>query len=438
MAWNLEASLQPVGSILSGVGTNVAVSGDTIAVAWCSALDVYTFAAGAWTGQRLASWSQVSVPGLALEGDTLALGVGEQVKVFSRTNGAWSGPQTLAPAAGPPSRFGSPLALHGPTLAVGQPGLSDNVGQVVLYDRVGGTWSAEAAVIASVPYTFPAECFADPADQDFGAALALTSYAGPAGAVDRLVVGKPGIGQTCNSSHDYRPGQAFVFERSGANQGPWTLATTLASQSPSAAARFGKSVAAAGDTVFVAGPGEVRAFRGSNGAWSTSYQDLEAGVGAALAFDGDTFAFTNGSDVDPWSYDDAQGDAWPASPVSPPDAPLALSVDGDRLAVGASASLLVYEWSFRLETSQWAFINPLAVLLGDQTFVRLTLPDPPPIEVVREQLASGVAAMSRAEQRRAVRALRATIAMLGVAARAIETGQRRDAPPPSLRTTPSR
>jgi murein DD-endopeptidase MepM/ murein hydrolase activator NlpD len=55
-----------------------------------------------------------------------------------------------------------------------------------------------------------------------------------------------------------------------------------------------------------------------------------------------------------------------------------------------------------------AAIDPLALLLGahSDAYVRLTLPDPPPIDVITAQVRAQVAAMSPAERRRALTRLR--------------------------------
>src|SRR3954454_2138166 len=147
--WSVDAVFGPVGPA-NGGASKVSVSGQTIAVAWPSALDVYTFAAGAWSAHRVLSSSGVRA--VALENDTLALGAAGQVKVFSRTNGVWSAPQTLVPPSPvSASGFGTALALRGDLLIAGDPALNDNVGQVIVFERVNGVWNAAPLPIASVP-----------------------------------------------------------------------------------------------------------------------------------------------------------------------------------------------------------------------------------------------------------------------------------------------
>ncbi len=60
-----------------------------------------------------------------------------------------------------------------------------------------------------------------------------------------------------------------------------------------------------------------------------------------------------------------------------------------------------------LDISEWRTIDPLALLLSGEVYVKLTLPDPPPIEVIRAQARELARTASKAEKRRALNRVRA-------------------------------
>jgi hypothetical protein len=60
--------------------------------------------------------------------------------------------------------------------------------------------------------------------------------------------------------------------------------------------------------------------------------------------------------------------------------------------------VLPYNWKGTF--GQYVAIDPLALLLSNEEYVRLTLPDPPPLEALRPRLVQAMRGMSRTERRR--------------------------------------
>jgi hypothetical protein len=426
MTWILDAVLQPAGPSGPLGSRKVSVSGQTIAVAWTSAVDVYTLAGGTWISQRIASGGDYWA--VALDGDTLAVGSPGSVQMFSRVAGVWTSTQTLPPPTPDlDTLFGTALALRGNVLAVGDQSLNDNVGQVAIYDRVGDSWLTPTALIASIPDQ--QECFVDPADQHFGAAVALTTLSVGGVQLDRLVVGKPGAGQNCAKYMEAHPGHAYLFERS--NFGPWTLQTTFASPQAQPGGRFGSAVVVEGDTIVVSGNGEVRGFQNVGGNWTPSLEQVGPDLDLPLAFDGLTLAFGTGVQLDPYALDSGGTFAAESTLGLAPNADLAcLAVDSKYLAAGdlSAPTVTVFRQGLASPASRfWAMINPLVLILGEQTFIRLTLPDPPPDGWIR-QLGAGIEALTPRERRTAAKTVAETIALLAdvhrLLAKEIDAGSR--------------
>lgn len=63
--------------------------------------------------------------------------------------------------------------------------------------------------------------------------------------------------------------------------------------------------------------------------------------------------------------------------------------------------------SWWLDLSEWRAIDPLALVLSGEVYVKLTLPDPPPIEVLRAQARAFAKSASAADKRRALTRARA-------------------------------
>ncbi len=60
--------------------------------------------------------------------------------------------------------------------------------------------------------------------------------------------------------------------------------------------------------------------------------------------------------------------------------------------------------------NNYTAIDPLALILRSDIYVRLTLPDPPPPEVLRENIREAVKGMSPEERTRALSHVRSVVA----------------------------
>jgi hypothetical protein len=415
--WTLETVLEPVGPLpKSGIG-KVAVAGKIIAVAWGSALDVYTRSGLQWKGQRVIENADC----LAVSCDGIHLAVASKVDVRVYRVGYDSSlnlQTTIQPTApiGPDTQFGAALRLHFGTLAIADPGFSDNVGRVEIYEEGTSVWAKyDHGTIGSIPDA--QECFATPADQHFGSAVAIT-YAMVGGKqIQRLVIGKPGAGQACQKVPPH-PGHVYVFERTGemTNASPWTLQATLEASPPKPSGAFGSRVAAVGDTIVVSETGKVTAFQRTDAGWQVAFEHSDAKLELPIGFDGDTLAFGKGSKLDPnLAESDGTFSAEPALDLPSSGGLTDVSVDGDLMAAvdktTNTVSVFTMHPYLNVKQKYWATINPMALVLGSH-FIPLTLPDPPLPYGLREQLRPGIDAMSRRERRTAARAIRTSIELL--------------------------
>ncbi|NIM43125.1 MAG: integrin [Hydrogenophaga sp.] len=268
---------------------------------------------------------------LSADGNTLAVGAtGERsrsadpldnsgsrngaVYVFSRSSGAWQQQAYLkAFNTGLYDQFGNSLALNanGDTLAIGAEAESSSgtdpydrslmaSGAVYVFSRSGSAWQLQAFLKAS------------PTDlQDFFGFRVALSASG-----DTLAVGAWGdSGQNDNLVFS---GAAYVFTRSG---GHWQQQAYLTASNPNARDRFGVSVAlsANGDTLAV----------GAEDERSRSTDPLDnGGVSNGAVY---VFSRSSGHWQQQAYLKAANTDAMDRFGTS-----LALSGDGDTLAVGAS------------------------------------------------------------------------------------------------------
>jgi hypothetical protein len=60
--------------------------------------------------------------------------------------------------------------------------------------------------------------------------------------------------------------------------------------------------------------------------------------------------------------------------------------------------VLPYNWKGIV--GRYTAVDPLALVLSNEVYVRLTLPDPPPLEVLRSQISDVLRTMTRAERSR--------------------------------------
>jgi hypothetical protein len=311
-------------------GSAVAMSGDTLVVAAAGedssatgvdgnqssnsagssgAVYVFTRSNDIWTQQAYIKASNTEAndgfgSSLALEGDTLVVGAagedssasgvdGNQaddsasaagaVYVFTRSGGIWS-QQAYIKASNPEEDdlFGSAVALHGNTLAVGAHYESSDAtgvngdqgnnsairsGAAYIFTRSGTTWSQQAYIKASNTGE----------DDNFGHSLALSQ--------DILVVGATGessnaTGVNGSQTNDLasNSGAAYVFTRNGTT---WSQQAYLKASNAQGGDQFGWAVALDGDSLAVSSYGEASNASGANG---DQTNDLTPYSGAVYLF----------------------------------------------------------------------------------------------------------------------------------------------------------
>ncbi|MGD9420460.1 MAG: hypothetical protein Q7R22_016100 [Verrucomicrobiota bacterium JB025] len=384
----------------AGLGSSIAMQGDTLAVgarsepnpSGSSAGAVYVFArsSGMWQLQsRLASDSTVASPyfalRLALDGDTLAVSstsdahtadtgtetsnVGS-VSVFTRDGDVWSRQQKLyAEDFASSDGFGTGLALQGDHLLVGSPNDSDgsgsgqsSIGSVYWFERSGDAWTQQSKIRSGVTRD----------SQRFGCSIAIDG--------DTAIIGAHTL-----ISSNYYAGRAFVFTHDGS---AWNKQATLNSPTPGAWIHFGGSVAISGDTVLVAstgtdmdgvsdpfgtkgGIGRAHVFTRSGTKWSHQAAfdpdggDQSTAFGKTLEVQGNTAVIGKTGGVELFTR---SGTSWTrqaiCQSVENPDEESfgsALALDGSRLAVGSSSMDLT------LDSIQKTFTSLGAVEVFDIT-----------------------------------------------------------------------
>ncbi|MDJ0833054.1 MAG: cadherin-like beta sandwich domain-containing protein, partial [Gammaproteobacteria bacterium] len=266
-------------------GRNVALSGDTLAVAapgersnatgingdesnndqnLSGAVYVFTRSGGIWTQQAYIK-SSTSLfnnqfgSSLALDQDTLVITApGENaVYIFTRNGSDWTQQQILSDVTA------GRLALEADTLVIGNPGDASNAtgingdennsdetksGAVYVYTRTANTWTRQAYIKASNT---------DQYDR-FGWSVALSGDTLAVGATgeDSTATGINGdqsINATGGSREHTHRGAAYVFTRSN---GSWTQQAYIKPTNTGQEYKFGFSVALSGDTLAVSQPYE--------------------------------------------------------------------------------------------------------------------------------------------------------------------------------------
>jgi hypothetical protein len=168
-------------------------------------------------------------------------------------------------------RFGSAVAVHGDTIAVGAVGedsantndpgdnASDNAGAVYVFTRSGTAWSQQAYLKADN---------LDDRDE-FGYSVGVAG--------SWIIAGAPfedgsatGVGASDDNSAE-SAGAVYVFEDSGS--GNWAQTEYLKASNSGVNHRFGTAVTIAGSTIVVAAPDEGSAATGVNG---------DPGLGSAI------------------------------------------------------------------------------------------------------------------------------------------------------------
>lgn len=229
---------------------------------------------------------------LAMSGETVLVGAkGDDAAgnnagtayVFQRIAGRWVEQARLrAGDAEPNDAFGYAVALSGDTALVGasqEDSRGNGAGAAYVFTRRGTVWTQDAKLTARDGSSFDA----------FGYAVAIDADTAVIGAREDDVAGDD-------------TGSAYVYERRG---GAWVERAKLVAPDASASARFGGTVAIAGDVVVVGAAGDDGAatdagaayvFRHSEDAWMpdgklTADDAMPADtLGYAIAVDGDLVA----------------------------------------------------------------------------------------------------------------------------------------------------
>jgi choice-of-anchor B domain-containing protein len=217
---------------------------------------VYTLdAKGVWRQTtRIAAPDSAQADGfgrtLATDGNTLlvtrtaSLNDPGSVHVYQRgAGGGWTH-VSMIPGADSGSRFGRSLAVSGDLAFVGTTGADSSAGAVRVYRRSGTTWTLETTLRPDDPK----------AGNSFGGPIALAG--------DLLVVGA--------SAADSGTGAAYVFRRTGTTWKQDARLTYPAAPPIAKGGRFGLSVLAAGNRIYVGAPG------------------INQNIGAVVAFDHDS------------------------------------------------------------------------------------------------------------------------------------------------------
>ena len=239
--------------------------------------------------------------------------------------------------------FGSTLALDQRRVAVGAPGellAGGGTGAVHIHRQVGGAWSSEGKLVASMPSS----------SDDFARDVAVDG--------NLIAVGAPG-----SDAFGIDSGAVHVFRRIA---GVWTQEAWLRPFDLNPYDGFGEAVAVSGDTLAVGCPGHdvpipnggaVYVYRYLGGAWQTEDKLLpptmvtSSAFGAAVALEGERlvvgrpgdqpFGFASGMAFTylrsgiTWSLD---GALFASNGAPHRSMGAAVAISGDRAVVGAPGS----------------------------------------------------------------------------------------------------
>lgn len=237
---------------------------------------------------------------VAIHGDTIAVGArfrddngtnSGAAYVFERQAGVWTEQQKLLAFDGAPfDGFGAALAISGSTLAVGAPNDASPVfeaGSVYVFVRTGATWTLQQKLVAN-----------DAGQSDgFGGSVSIDG--------NTLVAGS-----RLSEAGGNNAGSAYVFTRSGTT---WTQQQKLVAFDPASGDQYGISVSVSNDTI------AVGSFRDDDGAMNSGSAYVYVRSGAAWSLQQKLGA-----------NNAAQGDEFGS----------ALSLSGDRLLVGAAQAIV--------------------------------------------------------------------------------------------------
>ncbi len=294
-----------------GLGTSVAISGDTVfagapgAGQSSGAVPFFTEPSGGWASE--VDDGELTEPGavpgdqfgyaLAASGSTLVVGApgsmsySGSVDVFGEPAGGWAaeGPvATLATTTAGLDGLGFSVAISGPTIVAGAPFADSLAGQVDVYTEPSGGWTSagQTALLSGCS----AGCA--PGVPTAGPADAMGQSVGVSGTT--VIAGAPGA--TVNAN----PGQGAVYVFGEPPSGPWvnaTAAVALTAASGAASDALGAAVSISGPTIFAGAPGAtigqaaaqggVYAFSQPTGGWATATSATMLSEGAGTA--GDSF-----------------------------------------------------------------------------------------------------------------------------------------------------
>ena len=397
------------GAAFDHFGGSVAVDGDTVVVGTTGDDDngensgsayVFTKPGAGWTSTSTAAKLTASDgdtndrfgSSIAVEGDTVVVGaMGDyagSAYVFTKPGAGWTSTSTavkLTASDGEASdHFGSSIAVDGDTVVVGATGDDDNgsdSGAAYLFVKPGAGWATD---------TETAKLTADDGatNDAFGYSVAVEG--------DTVVVSAYGDDDGGPGS-----GSAYVFVKpSGSNWVTTTETAKLTASDGDTNDRFGSSVAVDGDTVVVgakydddkgSNSGSAYLFTKPPTGWTStstaakltaSDGDADDEFGYSVAVDGDTVVVGAWVDDDngPYSgsvyvFNTPAGGGWVTAKLLASDGATgdwfggSVSLDGDRLAVGASGdddngsrsgSVYVYEG----QSGAWSLIDKLTASDG--------------------------------------------------------------------------
>ncbi len=233
--------------------------------------------ANGWFGFDVAAYAGRIVVG-APNHDTPEPGVGGSVVdqgaayVYRRDGATWVLEQKLAPpvATGPFARFGHAVAMQDDTVVVGLPDW--NGGAADVFIRSGQSWSTQARLLATTPYTGP---------NAFGRSVAIDGVT--------VVVGAPTEDNGGISNSD--SGAAYVFVRAAQT---WSQQARLVPMPSHPGQAFGEAVAVYGNHALVGARDETVNTLSSAGAaydytrtagiWSTGTRIVAPTPGLSFRF----------------------------------------------------------------------------------------------------------------------------------------------------------
>jgi hypothetical protein len=232
--------------------------------------------------------------------------------VFARSAGEWS-QQAYVKASNTAAgdAFGKTVAIStdGSTIAIGAPNRNSSAGAVYVFVRNGASWAQQGGALTASNTE---------ADDRFGTALALSAN----GSILAIgAIGEDGNGTAPGNNAAPDAGAVYVFTRGGS---VWTQQAYIKASNADGGDLFGGAVAlnGAGDALAVGATGEASAATAING---NQADNAAGGAGAVYIF------ANNGVTWAQSAYMKAPN----AEPIDAFGAAVALSTDGNTLAVGA-------------------------------------------------------------------------------------------------------